>query len=207
MPQPFVVSKELRPLVKTLQIDSDPRMAVGRATKRGSTYHFVKSDHYTCILTMTDLPRVREKNREQQIKWNLEKEGGWRRYEKLAEEFSEILEEMLNDKDTDIDIKIKKFETIHDKIRFKAFGKVRISEKKHTKENTDNENTAETNRTEEIYKEREREITEIKKMKMSKVGNILKIRKKILGGNKKEKTKQMQKLTLKLGNLWFQNII
>ena len=70
----------------------------------------------------------------------------WRRYEKLTEE------EVLNDKDTEIYIKMKKFETIHDKIKFKAFGRVRISEKKHTKENTENENTAETNRAEEIYK-------------------------------------------------------
>ena len=39
-------------------------MAVGRATRNGSKYHVVNSDHYTCILTLADLPSVRKKNRD-----------------------------------------------------------------------------------------------------------------------------------------------
>ena len=39
---------------------------------------------------------------------------------------------------------------------FKAFGKVRISEKKHTNENNDNEDITESSKTEEIYKANEK---------------------------------------------------
>ena len=46
---------------------------------------------------------------------------------------------------------------------FKAFGKVRISEKKHTNENNNNEAIAENTKAEELYKatekRAEREIT------------------------------------------------
>ena len=153
----FVVSRELRPFVKNLYIDSDQRMAVGRVTRDGPNYHVVKSDHYTCILTLTNLPRVRETNKEKQIIWNLAKEGGWTRYQKLTEDYSETLEEIINDKDTDIEVKMKKFESIHDKIKFKAFGKVRISDKtsKNKKDAPPNRNTPE-----DTFKEQERTVDE-----------------------------------------------
>ena len=126
----FVVSRELRPFVKTLEIDSDQKMAVGRATRHGSSYQLVNSDHYTCILTLTDLPRVREKKIQKEVIWNLAKEGGWSLYKKLTEEFSETIKEIFNNKDINIEMKMKKFETLHEKIKFKAFGKVRITQKK-----------------------------------------------------------------------------
>ena len=52
---------------------------------------------------------------------------------------------------------MKKFESIHDKIKFKAFGKVRISDQtfQNKKESTPDKNTPE-----ETFKEQERNVDE-----------------------------------------------
>ena len=72
----FIVSIELLPFVKQLKIDSDQELAVGRAVKRGQNYRVVKSDHFTCFLTLEGLPRIQERKQEDQVIWNLASEGG-----------------------------------------------------------------------------------------------------------------------------------
>ena len=124
----FVVSRELLPFVKKLQIDSEREMAVSRAVKMGQKYQRVYSDHFTCILTLSDLPREKEIKQQKQTMWNLSKEGGWDEYKVLSDEHSESLEKMLDKEDT-INNKMNKFNKIHDKIKYKAFGKVTIGKK------------------------------------------------------------------------------
>ena len=72
----FIVSRELLPYVESLVIDSDRRMAVGRVVRMGAKYQTINSDHFTLILTLTNLPRVQEKKEEKRVVWNLAKEGG-----------------------------------------------------------------------------------------------------------------------------------
>ena len=57
----FVVWAELLPCFQSLVIDSKQEMAVTRSVKVGTRYEAVPSDHFTCILTLTDLPRVQER--------------------------------------------------------------------------------------------------------------------------------------------------
>ena len=82
----FVASRELVPYVSKLHIDSERNMAVARAVKCGGKYELVYSDHYTCILTLNDLPRVQERGEEKQVVWNLAREGGWAGYKVLTKE-------------------------------------------------------------------------------------------------------------------------
>ena len=56
----FIVSRELLPYVKKLQIDSQRKMAVARAVKMGSKHQLIYLDHYTCLLTLSNLPRQKE---------------------------------------------------------------------------------------------------------------------------------------------------
>ena len=100
-------------------------MAVSRAVKRGRSYNLVFSDRYTCLLTFQNLPRRREGKGEQKVVWNLEREGGWDRYKELTEEFSENLGRIIEGEGS-IETKIKIIDRTHDKIKYKAFGKVRI---------------------------------------------------------------------------------
>ena len=126
----FVVSRELLPFVKSLVIDSERKFTVTRAVKAGSRYKAVPSDHFTCILTLTDLPRVQERRGDKQVVWNLRKEGGWEKYQILSDKYSELLEKVIDSKETDIEEKMVKFDKIHDKIKYQAFGKVTISQKR-----------------------------------------------------------------------------
>ena len=179
----FIVSCELLPYVKELFIDSKRKFAVSRAVKMRNTYKQVYSDHFTCFLTLTDLPRVRERRDEKQVVWNLSKEGGWDKYKVLTDKFSEALQDIVNN-DENMDHKMQEFEKIHDKIKFKAFGKVRIGQDK--KEIVTKDTDGGINEAKDLYEEEEarasKEIEEIKKMKISKVGKIWEVRKRIVGG-------------------------
>ena len=91
----FIVSKELLPYVTSLKIDSERKRTVARAVKMGAIYSNVYSDHYSCILTLTGLPRIQERRRESRVMWNLAKEGGWNRYFLLTDEYSEPFEKAI----------------------------------------------------------------------------------------------------------------
>ena len=88
-----------------------------------------------------------------------------------------------------IEDKMKVFERIHDKIKHKSFGKVTIGNKKiqHDKD-SDTGNETEEEKAKNIFEEEvsraDEEIEEIKKLKISKVGKIWEMKKKIVGGKK-----------------------
>ena len=62
---------------------------------------------------------------------SLEKEGGWNNYQLLTDKYSDSLEQVISDQNTSMEEKYSKFEKVHDKIKYKAIGKVRISERKN----------------------------------------------------------------------------
>ena len=162
-------------------------MAVERSAKMGSKYKMVYSDHYTCLLTLSDLPRMKETRQPKQTVWTLKKEGGWKTYQELTENYSQALEKML-EKDDTIDNKMKKFNKIHEKIKYAAFGKVTIGAKDRNTKSTikDDKNKDAKELYEEKARRVEQEIEEIRNLKKSRVGKIWDIRKKIIGGKKKK---------------------
>ena len=184
----FVVSCELLPYVKDLVIDSKRDVAVSRPVGMGTSYRQVYSDKFSCVLTLTDLPRARERREEKQVVWNLSKEGGWERYRILTDKYSEALQEAV-DGGNSMDNKMAAFEKIHNKIKFKSFGKVKIGGKHKEKEKEKvTDNIGGINEAKNLYDEEEaranKEIEEIKNLKVSKVGKIWEVKKRIVGGNK-----------------------
>ena len=141
-------------------------MAVGRSVKMGTVYKMVYSDHFTCLLTLSNMPKVKEARQQKQTVWNLRKEGGWNMYKILSDECSEALEKVLDNEDT-INNKMKKFNKIHERIKYKAFGKVTIGNKdRKVKERGDNVANLDAKELfEEEAKRAEEEIKEIKSMK------------------------------------------
>ena len=96
----FIVSKELVPYVKSMKINLKREKTVARAVRMGAIYSNVYSNHYSCILTLENLPRIQERRGEKRVMWNLAKEGGWNRYALLTEEYSEAFEKAIENKDT-----------------------------------------------------------------------------------------------------------
>ena len=129
----FIISSELRSYVRNLLVDSNREQTVSRAVRKGSKHEHIYSDHYTCILTLDNLPGVRERKEEKQVVWNLAKEGGWDQYSLISKEYSKDIDKVVESKDICIEEKMRKFEKIHEKIKYKAFGKVTISGNKKKK--------------------------------------------------------------------------
>ena len=155
--------------------------------KVGDVYKTVFSDHYTSILTLKDLPIVQTKKSDKSVIWNLAKEGGWTNYKELTEKYSKSLENAI-EVGENIEDKMKKFNNIHEKIKFKAFGKITVGRKqkesaKLSKKKGAFEEEAKNLFNEEIERTND-EIDEIKKLKTSKVGRIWEIKKRIVGGKK-----------------------
>ena len=182
----FVVSKKLLPYVSTLKIDSDRNMAVSRAVKIRQKYERVYSDHFTCILTFHNLPKGKEEKVEKKVVWNLAKEGGWDKYRLLTDQYSESIERTI-EKEDEIEMKMKQFNKIHEKIKFRAFGKVTIGDNT-AKEQAKQKDASKEESAKELFEDQvnkvNEEINDIKSKKKSKVGQIWDIRKKVLGGKK-----------------------
>ena len=77
-------------------------------------------DHYSCLLTLKDLPKKRKNEKEpKKSMWNLAKVGGWEAYEKITNEKAKTLNNIMDEKETSIEEKMEKFQRLHNKINFK----------------------------------------------------------------------------------------
>ena len=92
---------------------------------------------------------------------------------------------MIKNDKTNIDEKYKRFEKIHDKIKFKAFGKVTIRQRRIPKDKLEvvGKDTAKE-LLEAQQKRAQSEIEDIEKTKRGKVRKVWEIKKKVLGGKK-----------------------
>ena len=92
---------------------------------------------------------------------------------------------MIKNDKTNIDEKYKRFEKIHDKIKFKAFGKVTIRQRRIPKDKLEvvGKDTA-TELLEAQQKRAQSKIEDIEKTKGGKVRKVWEIKKKVLGGKK-----------------------
>ena len=181
----FIVSKELRPFVTKLTIDKEKKMTVARAIKQKSNVKLVYSDHFSLLLSLTNLPKAKDNGTRKETKWNLAKEGGWNKYKEVSAEYCKALEKLIEDKDANIDQKYERFEKIHDKIKFKSFGKVTIGSRKDLKAQEGNHKKDNAEELLEAQQKRaDVEIKEIEKVKGGKIGKVWEIKKKVIGGKK-----------------------
>ena len=131
----FVVSKELRPYVEKLMVDSSRKLAVSRKIKQKKGFKLVFSDHFSIFLTLKNLPLAKDRIETIEVKWNLAKKDGWKKYEEISEKYSEKLQNVVENNNLidqeSMDEAAYQFEKIHDKIKFEAFGKAKIKGKNH----------------------------------------------------------------------------
>ena len=174
----WVVSRELLPYVSSLVIDREKNITPYRAVKKKQSYKLIYTDHLSGLLTLKDLPIRRQKKEDKMTIWNLAKSDSWAEYRKVTDAFSKELEKVVEDKNTSVQETMHKFEKIHDKIKFKVFGKVSINKKNtKVKEYTKNEDVT---KAKEVYEEQvkivQTELEKIKETKNGKAGQIWKIR-------------------------------
>ena len=126
-----MASRELTPFINKLTIDKKRKMAVYRVIKAKKSYKKVFSDHYTCLLTLKNLPFQPAGSKTKMVKWNVKKENGWDNYKKISDELSNKIDKIVENKDLSMQELMNKFDKVHNKIKFMAFGKVTIGGEKH----------------------------------------------------------------------------
>ena len=124
----FICSRNLRPYIKKLVIDSKRKHAMKRVVFKNGSFRTVFADHYTLIMYLKDLPGKALK-REKMVRWNLRKEGGWEKYKVLAEDASKKVSALAEDKHKSVEEITERFYKISDDLKFKAFGKITIKDK------------------------------------------------------------------------------
>ena len=142
------------------------------------------------MLTFENLPRVQEKEEGKKTLWNLAKPNGWSDYEKYTNDSSDKLENIVMDENMTIEEIMNKFENIHNRIKFKAFGKVTIgtNKKKVTRQKEDDDDETEEVKARLMFEEQGKivddELKKINEARHGKAGQIWAIRKKVIGGKK-----------------------
>ena len=184
----FVVSRELRPHIKSLVIDSERKVTVARVVTRKKKRSLVFSDHFSCILTFQNMKMNKDDKRKmKETKWNLAKEDGWKRYKEISDIEAAKIVNAVEDETKSVEEVMKVFDKVHESIKFKAFGKVTIKEKQVGNVKTMKDQTEEEE-AEALLKEEEdkmnKEMEEIKKAGRGKVGRVWEVRKKIVGNKK-----------------------
>ena len=124
------------------------------------------------------------------MRWNLAKDRGWDDYKIESDKVKDKLLEVVHNKNISIEEAKKKFDKLHDKIKYRAFGKVTITQNRKEKgeERVENENEEkdEERTARKIWEEQvnivEKEMAVIDKLRNGKVGKIWEVRKKVLGG-------------------------
>ena len=190
----FVVSKEVVPYISKLEIDSERKMDIARVerNKKKGTFRMVYPDHFPVLLTLTNLPLEKEVHEEKIVRWNLAKDGGWEEYRKESEKIKEKLIRVVENHEISIEEKKKEIDKIHNKVKYKSFGKVTITQNR--KENCEKKLVDEKEEADEETKARnlwegqvarvEKEMKEIDHLRNGKVGKIWEVKKRIIGGKK-----------------------
>ena len=145
----------------------------------------VKPDHYTIILKFKDIPTNRDNlENKDEARFNLKKDGGWDSYKELTENCEELLA-IVNDNEATIEEIYERFDKIHKKIKFKSFGKTRIT--KGCYENKKNV-VDDHNIVDKLSKQKsgrlEKEIQALKSCSNSRPTRVFKLIEKIQGPKK-----------------------
>ena len=118
-----IVSCELFEYIESLTIDKDKNITPYRTLSKNKK---TSTDHYTMIVLFKNIPLKLAKTVgcHKVIRWNTNKEGGWKAYKQMTS-CNAVLEEIANDTSEDTNKIMVKMDKELDKLKFQAFGKVK----------------------------------------------------------------------------------
>ena len=120
-----IVSEELFEYVEELFIDKQQIFTPHRPIGKGKLCF---TDHFSIILKFRNIPmkRIGKCFAPKTTMWNMKRENGWENYKKMTDDNQELVE-LLENEEMDSSELAKKVESVVTKIKFKAFGKVTVS--------------------------------------------------------------------------------
>ena len=137
-----------------------------------------------------NLPAARVAKEEQEVRWRTGSKEGWEKYKQLSKDASKKIDKAVEDKTNDIDMVLKKVESIETKMKFEAFGKCTAKSSVKKKEKKDKEEKYLTTEEkakqllENQMKQVDTAVKHIEESGLHKVGKIFKISKEIKGIDK-----------------------
>ena len=185
-----MVSENLVSYISSLLVDTKRDYAPFRVAKKKGRITMVRSDHYTLVLKLKNLPK-RNMLKVKQSHWNLKKPNGWENYEAMTEEMKEKADAIIENRNIEINEVMDKVDKLQDNVKFKAFGKTkpptktaRLKKKEKPAEGLDDQEKAK--KLLEIQSQQiEEEINRIKMMRNGKTAKIFKMR-ELVSGSKME---------------------
>ena len=178
-----ICSSNLLPFVKTVVIDKDRRFTPRRVIWKKQKFSSVYTDHLPLEVVLCGMPR-RNTISLKSTAWNLGKPGGWESYKDMTDSAANDIENIVLNEEMEIDKVIKKIETVNNDIKFKAFGKTRVSRNKTKSKIVTSESDADEELIKKQTRKIEKEILQVKSQKPGRVGMVFKM-KELINGPKK----------------------
>ena len=150
---------------------------------RKKSYSAIYTDHSPLEVILSGMPR-RKTTVVKSSMWNIGKPDGWKSYRELTDKAAKDIDKIVADETVGIDEVVKRVDKIETEIKYKAFGKTRVS---HNKAKTKTK-AGESETNEDLLKRQtkriEDEILKIKSQKLGRVGAIFKM-KEVVNRSKK----------------------
>ena len=176
----FIGSSNLRPYLKKLIIDSKREHAIRRVGYKNGRVQTTYTDHYTIILYMENIPCFGV-SKEKVIRWNLSKEGGWEAYKEITDDKSQEIIRIVEDKNKSIEDIFKDFERVDKDIKFEAFGKVTIKDKRKVEGKKSWKEMGARELLEKQHAKAEEELIKLRASGQGRTGSVFKIARSIQG--------------------------
>ena len=124
----MIVSKALEPFIEALEIDSNMNYSPVRPLSKSKSK---TSDHFPLIVTFHEsfTSNLIQKRTVSHTIWNTRKEEGWNLYKELTEEdkvFEKVIDLESESESASTTTVMRNIDKTLDKIRFTAFGKVKL---------------------------------------------------------------------------------
>ena len=119
-----ILSTNLLPFLTKMVVDTKQQYCPKRVGVRNNRNTVVKTDHHPIILSLENMPRSKNK-KPKSTRWNLFKTGGWEEYKKVSDEIATEADKIIEDTKLSNEDVMKKFDSLQNKIKYKAFGKTK----------------------------------------------------------------------------------
>ena len=175
-----IASASLMPYVRELVVDKERVFTPKRVITRGKELTVRFTDHLSLKISLCDLPSSKQKT-QIKTKWNLNRPGGWKKYEKATHEIAGKIVDIV-DNVGDIEEVIDKVGKLQEKSKFMAFNKTKIRQRKPITKDYDAIKAKDllARQSEQI----KRDILEIKSNAKGRAAQVFKMKTRLGGSNK-----------------------
>ena len=148
---------------------------------RNNKFTSIYTDHVSIEVILSGMTR-RKTLCVKSSTWNLGKPEGWKVYHELTNKAADRIDDIVQNNNIDVDVSMKRIETIDNEIKFTAFGKTRVKtvKAKARAKNILNKIDLLKRQSEKI----ENEVLKIKSKYLGRVGNVFKMKEVITGPKK-----------------------